>query len=72
MTRLVTVKKIADLDAVKDQIVRPLDYELARFEIPQRQEPPNEQWCVVCTPDPDVSPGVVCSGCGPIRVEVRS
>jgi hypothetical protein len=29
-----------------------------------KQAPPNDQWCVSCTPDPDMAPGNPCCGCG--------
>lgn len=30
-----------------------------------KQDPPNENWCVGCTPDPDIYPGEPCHGCPP-------
>lgn len=30
------------------------------------QEMANPGWCKGCTPDPEVSPGEACSGCGPV------
>jgi hypothetical protein len=30
-------------------------------------QPDNPGWCVGCTPDPELAPGEVCSGCGDIK-----
>ncbi len=36
----------------------------------KKQPPPNENWCVGCSPDPDLAPGTTaCPGCPPVYAE---
>jgi hypothetical protein len=37
----------------------------ARLPDPEKQPPPNENWCVGCTPDEEIYPGTACCGCPP-------
>ncbi len=65
----VRIRTIEDLDGAREQLVRPEDYHEISLELQRRQDPPNDQWCVGCTPIGDGS-NEICGGCGPIGVEV--